>query len=155
MTPRQEARTWILTGVIWFVIGLVVLAIDLWRYGAERVSSVSLTVGIAAAFLMFGGLCGVIFGRVLLAYLKGEREWEPDWRQALGFLAAFIGGVVIVATALRINDAPTLNDVGRGLGGAFLAMAGITSLFAHRLIYHFTRPLERQEEKKTQLPSAA
>jgi len=107
-------------------------------YGVITVDHSSLSLGLAASFMMLAGGAAFVFGRVLVATAAGAGSRERLLWKLLA--AAGIGaGVVTVYLAHRQSLAhplPSLDQLAVGLAGSFVLMAGILALLAQRVMRH-------------------
>ncbi|MGH9556106.1 MAG: hypothetical protein ACRD2Y_09830 [Terriglobales bacterium] len=105
-------------------------------YGVASVDLSSLSLGLAASFMMLAGAAAFISGRVMVTVAGGARSSELAlWKLlAVVSILAGIGTVFLGYRQSVAHPLPSLDEVAFGLAGSFVLMVGIMALLAQRLM---------------------
>ncbi len=138
MNATKEGQLWQAMGLAAILGGGAFLARVASIYGIITVDYSSLSLGLAASFIMLAGGAAFVGGRVLVATASGAGRSELTlWR-----LLAAVGigaGTVTVYLAHRQSLAhplPSMDQLALGLAGSFVLMAGILALLGQRILRH-------------------
>jgi hypothetical protein len=136
MNPTKEGRLWQAVGLASCLGGGVFLYRVISLYGTASVDLSSLSLGLAASFMMLAGAAAFLAGRVLLAITIGASRLELFTWKVVAIVALLAGGAKIyfVYRASLANPLPVLDHIAVGLAGSFVLMVGILALLAQRLM---------------------
>lgn len=136
MNAAKEGGLWQAVGLASCVGGGVFLARVISVYGVATVDASSLSLGLAASFMMLAGAAAFLAGRVMMAISIGARRLELfTWKVVAGVaMLAGVGKLYLVYRASLMNPLPVLDHVALGLAGSFVLMVGILALLAQRLM---------------------
>ncbi len=136
MDATKEGQLWQATGLAAILGGAAFLARVTIIYGIRTVDQSSLSLGLAASFMMLAGGAAFVSGRALVATASGVGRLELNlWKLLAGMGAG--AGVTIVFLAYRQSLAhplPNLDQLALGLAGSFVLMAGILALLGQRVM---------------------
>lgn len=126
-------------------------------YGVARAELSSLTLGLAASFMMLAGAAAFISGRVLVAVASGSRSSELALWKLLAVVAV-VAGIATVFFGYRSSlphPLPSLDEVAFGLAGSFVLMVGILALMAQRVMRQLNRKSSPLADRPTdEFPAA-
>ena len=136
MNAAKEAGIWQAIGLASCLGGAAFLARVISVYGVATIDPSSLSLGLAASFMMLAGAAAFLAGRVMAAIIIGARSLELfTWKVVAG--AAILAGMAKLYLVYRVslaNPLPALDHLAVGLGGSFVLMVGIMALLAQRLM---------------------
>ena len=136
MKAAREAELWQSVGLAACLGGAAFLAKVISAYGVATIDVSSLSLGLAASFMMLAGAAAFLAGRVMAAISIGARSLELfTWKVVAGIaILAGAGKIYLVYRASLTNPLPALDHIAVGLAGSFVLMVGVMALLAQRLM---------------------
>jgi hypothetical protein len=136
MKAAKESSLWQAVGLASSLGGAAFLARIFAIYGVARVDASSLSLGLAASFMMLAGTAAFLAGRVMAAITIGARRTELLTWKVLGALGVLAGAikVYIAYRASLSNPIPVIDHIANGLAASFVLTVGILTLLAQRLM---------------------
>ncbi len=136
MNATKEGRLWQAIGLASCLGGAAFLARVIAIYGAAKVDASSLSLGLAASFMMLAGAAAFLAGRVMVALAIGARRLELfTWKVVAGVaMVAGAAKIYLVYRASLANPLAVLDQIAVGAEGSFVIMVGILALLAQRLL---------------------
>lgn len=136
MKAAREAELWQSVGLAACLGGTAFLAKVISAYGVARVDASSLSLGLAASFMMLAGAAAFLAGRVMAAISIGARKLELfTWKVVAAI--AILGGSTKVYIAYRAslaNPLAVFDHLANALAASFVLIVGIMALLAQRLM---------------------
>ena len=136
MNAGKEGQLWQAIGLASLLGGGAFLVKVMLIYGITSADLSSLSLGLAASFMMLAGAAAFLSGRVLVAVASGGRSSELALWKLLA-LVAVVAGIVTIYLGYRqslSHPLPSLDEVAFGLAGSFVMMVGIMALLAQRVM---------------------
>ena len=136
MKATNEGGLWQAVGLASCLGGAAFLARVIAIYGVATVDASSLSLGLAASFMMLAGAAAFLAGRVMVAIAIGARSLELfTWKVVAGVaMVAGAAKLYLVHQASLTNPFAVLDHMAVGLEGSFVIMTGILALLAQRLM---------------------
>ncbi len=160
MNATREGQLLEAAGVASILGGAAFLLRVVISYGVAAVDLSSLSLGLAASFMMLAGTTALVLGRALLATAARAGSIELGlWKLLAGVCMG--AGAATIYFAYRqslINPLPSLDELAVALSGSFMLMAGIQVLLAQRVMrYLGGKPGARLDDSTAEvsLPPAA
>jgi hypothetical protein len=133
MNRSSEARLWQWIGAAVGLVGALLMAYTLGRYGLASIDPTALEYGMASSFIMLAGAAAFLAGRALHV-----KEVGLTWRESMlwNLLSAvcIIGGTAVVIFAKLQHYALILDRFATGMAGAFAVMFGVLCLVGQRVM---------------------
>jgi hypothetical protein len=151
MTANKEGRLWQAVGAACCLGGAAFLVRIFKVYGMGVVDASSLSLGLAASFIMLAGIAAFLAGRVMVAIAAGAKKLELFTWKVAG-LVAIVAGTAKVYLVYRVslaNPMPILDYVAVGLAGSFVLMSGMLALLAQRLMRQMGRKASPLADRPT------
>ncbi len=129
-------------------------------YGITVVDLSSLSLGLAASFMMLAGIAALVSGRALLAIAAGPGRLELGlWRLLAGVgMGAGAATIYLAYRQSLLRPLPSLDELAMALSGSFMLMAGILALLGQRVMRYLggksSAPLD-DSTAEVSLPPAA
>ena len=136
MNAVKEGRLWQAVGLASCLGGAAFLARVILVYGVATVDGSSLSLGLAASFMMLAGAAAFLAGRTLVAVAAGARRLELFTWKVLAVVGMVAGTakIYLVYRASLANPLPVLDQIAVGAEGSFVIMVGILTLLAQRVM---------------------
>lgn len=151
MKATREGGLWQAVGLASCLGGAAFLARVIAIYGVATVDASSLSLGLAASFMMLAGAAAFLAGRVMLAIAIGARSLELfTWKVVAAVaLVAGVAKIYLVQRASLANPLAVLDHMAVGLAGSFVIMTGILALLAQRLMRQLGRKASPLADRPT------
>ncbi|MGH9600835.1 MAG: hypothetical protein ACRD24_00485 [Terriglobales bacterium] len=136
MNATKEGGLWQAVGLASCLGGAAFLARVIAIYGVALVDPSSLSLGLAASFMMLAGAAAFFAGRVMAAIAGGARRLELLTWKVVAVVAMLAGAakIYLVHRASLASPLAALDHIATGLAGSFVIMVGIMALLAQRLM---------------------
>ncbi len=151
MNAVKEGRLWQAVGLASCVGGAGFLARVISIYGVGVIDPSSLSLGLAASFMMLAGAAGFLAGRIIAAIEGGARSLELFTWKVVAVVAILAGmaKVYLVHRASQISPLAALDHISVGLAGSFVLMVGILALLAQRIMRYLGKKASPLSDRPT------
>ena len=138
MSAIKEGQLWQAAGLASILGGSAFLLRVMLVYGVTTVDHSSLSLGLAASFMMLAGGAAFVSGRVLVATAAGAGSCERKLWKLLAAVGIGAGAVTVYLTHRQslVHPLPSLDQLALGLAGSFVLVAGLLALLGQRVMRH-------------------